>query len=40
MAICQIAGGQIVASWFQTDMLALMSQLGVGGGQPAAPAPS
>jgi predicted ester cyclase len=40
MAICQIAGGQIVASWFQTDMLALMSQLGVGGEQPAAPVPS
>jgi predicted ester cyclase len=40
MAICQIAGGRIVASWFQTDMLALMSQLGVGGEQPAAPVPS
>ncbi len=40
MAICQIAGGQIVASWFQTDMLALMSQLGVGDEQPAAPVPS
>jgi predicted ester cyclase len=34
MALCQIAGGQIVATWFQTDMLALMSQLGVGGEQP------
>jgi steroid delta-isomerase-like uncharacterized protein len=33
MAICRIAGGQIVATWFQTDMLALMSQLGVGGEQ-------
>ncbi len=40
MAICQIAGGQIVASWFQTDMLALMSQLGVGGEQPTAPVTS
>ena len=30
IAICQIADGQIVASWFQTDMLGLMSQLGVG----------
>jgi predicted ester cyclase len=40
MAICQIAGGQILASWFQTDMLALMSQLGVGGEQPAAPVPT
>lgn len=30
IALCRIAGGQIVASWFQTDMLALMSQLGVG----------
>ena len=27
MAICQFAGGQIVSTWFQTDMLALMSQL-------------
>jgi predicted ester cyclase len=36
MALCQFAGGQIVATWFQTDMLALMSQLGVGGDQPAA----
>ena len=37
MALCQIAGGQIVSTWFQTDMLALMSQLGVGGEQePAA----
>jgi predicted ester cyclase len=34
-AICRIAGGRIVASWFQTDMLGLMSQLGVGGEQPA-----
>jgi hypothetical protein len=33
--LCQIADGQIVASWFQTDMLALMSQLGVGEEQPA-----
>jgi predicted ester cyclase len=38
-AICQIAGGQIVATWFQTDMLALMSQLGVGE-EPAATVPS
>ncbi len=30
MALCQFAGGQIVATWFQTDMLTLMSQLGVG----------
>jgi predicted ester cyclase len=30
MAVCQFAGGQIVATWFQTDMLGLMSQLGVG----------
>jgi predicted ester cyclase len=30
MALCQIAGGQIVSTWFQTDMLGLMSQLGVG----------
>jgi steroid delta-isomerase-like uncharacterized protein len=37
MAICQIADGQIIASWFQTDMLGLMSQLGVGEEQ-AAPA--
>jgi predicted ester cyclase len=35
IALCQIAGGQIIASWFQTDMLALMSQLGVGEQQPA-----
>jgi len=35
IALCQIAGGQIVASWFQTDMLALMSQVGVGEEQPA-----
>ena len=34
-AICRIAGGQIVASWFQTDMLSLMSQLGVGDSEPA-----
>ena len=40
MALCQIAGGQIVSTWFQTDMLALMGQLGVGGDQAAAPAPS
>jgi steroid delta-isomerase-like uncharacterized protein len=33
IALCQIAGGQIVATWFQTDMLGLMSQLGVGGDQ-------
>jgi len=30
IALCQFAGGQIVATWFQTDMLGLMSQLGVG----------
>jgi predicted ester cyclase len=30
IAICQIADGKIVASWFQTDLLGLMSQLGVG----------
>jgi steroid delta-isomerase-like uncharacterized protein len=35
MAICRIADGKIIASWFQTDMTALMSQLGVGGEQPA-----
>jgi steroid delta-isomerase-like uncharacterized protein len=35
MALCQIAGGQIIASWFQTDMLALMGQLGVGAQEPA-----
>jgi steroid delta-isomerase-like uncharacterized protein len=35
IALCQIAGGQIVASWFQTDVLALMSQLGVGEEQTA-----
>jgi predicted ester cyclase len=35
MAICQIADGRIVASWFQTDMLSLMSQLGVGAEEPA-----
>jgi len=35
IAICEIADGQIIASWFQTDMLGLMSQLGVGGEQPA-----
>jgi hypothetical protein len=40
MAICQFAGGQIVSTWFQTDMLALMTQLGVGSEQPAAPVPS
>jgi hypothetical protein len=33
MALCQIAGGQIGATWFQTDMLALMSRLGVGAEQ-------
>lgn len=37
MAICQIADGRIIASWFQTDMLGLMSQLGVGD-QQATPA--
>jgi steroid delta-isomerase-like uncharacterized protein len=35
IALCRIAGGQIVASWFQTDMLALMGQLGVGEQEPA-----
>jgi predicted ester cyclase len=35
MALCKIAGGQIVSTWFQTDMLGLMSQLGVGAEQPA-----
>jgi predicted ester cyclase len=35
IALCQIVDGQIVASWFQTDMLALMSQLGVGEPEPA-----
>jgi predicted ester cyclase len=30
IALCQFAGGQIVATWFQTDMLGLMGQLGVG----------
>ena len=35
IALCRIAGGQIVASWFQTDMLMLMTQLGVGGEAPA-----
>jgi predicted ester cyclase len=40
MALCRFAGGKIVATWFQTDMLALMSQLGVGGEQAAAPVAS
>jgi predicted ester cyclase len=40
MALCQFAGGQIVSTWFQTDMLSLMSQLGVGGEAPAASVPS
>jgi len=31
MALCKIAGGQIVATWFQTDMLGLMQQIGVAG---------
>jgi predicted ester cyclase len=31
MALCRIAGGRIVATWFQTDMLGLMEQLGVSG---------
>jgi predicted ester cyclase len=31
IALCQLAGGQIVATWFQTDMLGLMQQLGVSG---------
>jgi predicted ester cyclase len=35
IAICQVGDGQIIASWFQTDMLGLMSQLGVGQEQPA-----
>src|SRR5262245_36633385 len=30
IALCQFAGAQIAATWFQTDMLGLMSQLGVG----------
>jgi predicted ester cyclase len=37
IALCRIADGRIISSWFQTDMLALMSQLGVGE-QQAAPA--
>jgi len=35
IALCKVADGKIVASWFQTDMLGLMSQLGVGEHQPA-----
>ena len=35
LAICRIVGGRIVASWFQTDMLSLMGQLGVADAQPA-----
>jgi predicted ester cyclase len=35
IALCQIADGQIVASWFQTDLLTMMSQLGVGEQQEA-----
>lgn len=34
-AVCRIVDGQIVASWFQTDMLGLMSQLGIGESEPA-----
>ena len=37
MALCQLAGGQIVATWFQTDMLGLMGQLGVGAEQATEP---
>jgi steroid delta-isomerase-like uncharacterized protein len=36
LAIVKLAGGRIVCSWFQTDVLGLMAQLGVGapsGGQ-------
>jgi predicted ester cyclase len=43
MALCQIAGGQIVSTWFQTDVLALMSQLTgrrLDGGPPEAEVPA
>lgn len=30
IAIVKVAGGRIVCSWFQTDLLSLMAQLGVG----------
>lgn len=38
IALLQIADGKIVATWYETDMLTLMNQLGVGGG-PAAEEP-
>ncbi|MEA2931405.1 MAG: hypothetical protein QOI56_190 [Actinomycetota bacterium] len=32
MAVVQIADGKIVSTWFETDMLTMMQQLGVGAG--------
>ena len=32
MAVVQIADGKILATWFETDLLAMMQQLGVSGG--------
>ena len=32
MAVVQIADGKIVSTWFETDLLTMMQQLGVGGG--------
>ena len=35
IALLKFADGKIIVSWFQTDLLKMMSQLGVGGEAPA-----
>lgn len=32
MALLRFAGGKVVETWYNTDMLGLMQQLGLGGG--------
>jgi predicted ester cyclase len=39
IALLKFADGKIIVSWFQTDLLKMMSQLGIGGEAPA-PAPA
>ena len=39
IALLKFADGMIIVSWFQTDLLKMMSQLGIGGEAPA-PAPA
>lgn len=43
IALLQVAGGQIIGTWYETDLLGLFAQLGMGAspsGDPSGPAPT